>query len=47
MTARKPTIIATSIGSRLAGQGAMDWQLSRRPDGTVSEVALPTRFLGS
>ena len=27
MTARHPTIIATSIGFQLAGQGAMDWRL--------------------
>jgi peptidase E len=27
MTARSPTIVATSIGFRLAGRGAMDWQL--------------------
>ena len=26
-------------------EGATTWQLSRRPDGTVSEVALPTRLL--
>ena len=27
MAARHPTIIATSIGFQLAGQGAMDWRL--------------------
>jgi peptidase E len=26
-------------------EGATTWQLTRRPDGTVSEVALPTRLL--
>jgi hypothetical protein len=27
MTARRPTIVATSIGFRSAGRGAMDWRL--------------------
>ena len=27
MTARRPTIVATSIGFRLAGRGALDWRL--------------------
>jgi peptidase E len=27
VTARRPTIVATSIGFRLAGRGAMDWRL--------------------
>jgi peptidase E len=27
-------------------EGATTWQITRRPDGTVNEVALPTRFLG-
>jgi hypothetical protein len=27
MTARRPTIVATSIGYQLAGRGALDWRL--------------------